>query len=164
MVLPALAGQYRAAFAMLRQCIRDCPADLWAAGKHPRTTWRIAYHTLFYTHLYLMPTLADFVPWERHEQQAVVLWDGDESGNPPHETTYTQGDLLEYLDFIEGNLDAWLAAIDLDAPESGFHWYPIPKLDHQLLNLRHLGGHVGQLSERLMTLGDVGEVDWVSKR
>jgi hypothetical protein len=27
---------------------------------------QIAYHALFYTHLYLQPAEADFVPWEHH--------------------------------------------------------------------------------------------------
>jgi hypothetical protein len=35
------------------------------------------------------------------------------------------------------------------------------KLSHQILNLRHLQGHVGQLSELLMARGI--DIDWVSK-
>jgi hypothetical protein len=55
-----------------------------------------------------------------------------------------------------------LAAIDFDAESSGFHWYSIPKLDHILLNLRHLGIHVGQLQERLYAEGV--ELEWISLR
>jgi len=46
--------------------------------------------------------------------------------------------------------------------ESGFSWYSIPKLDHQLLNLRHLQGHVGQLSELVMATG--ADLTWVAIR
>lgn len=155
----ALKGQYGAGLAMLRECIQLCPDDLWASGVHPRTFWRIAYHALFYTHLYLMPTEKAFVAWEKHHDQARILWDDDEEGVPPQETTYTQKDLLEYLDFIHTSMPNWVDALDLNAPTSGFSWYRIPKLDHQFVNLRHLGIHVGQLQELLYAHGI--EPGWV---
>ncbi len=147
---------------MLRQSIERCPDDVWAAGAHPRTFWRVTYHTLYYTHLYLMPKLEDFKEWDQHQNQAKILWDDDEDGIPPMEVTYTQADMLEYLDQIDGNLAAWLDAIDFDSPESGFYWYKIPKLDHQILNVRHLGVHVGQLQE-LLYAQDI-DLDWVSRK
>jgi hypothetical protein len=55
-----------------------------------------------------------------------------------------------------------LDAIDLEAETSGFHWYNIAKLDHILLNLRHLGIHVGQLQELLYADGI--DLDWISRR
>lgn len=56
-----------------------------------------------------------------------------------------------------------LAAMDLGAEESGFPWHPMSKLEHQLVNLRHLQHHVGQLNDRLRA--GVGEgVDWVGSR
>lgn len=158
----ALEGQYRAGLTMLRECIEKCPDDLWAAGQHPRTTWRIAYHTLFYTHFYLMPTSEDLVPWAKHQAQARILWDDDEDGDPPKETTYTQAEMLEYQKFVEDNLHAWLANINLESDNSGFPWYPIPKIDHQLVNIRHLGTHVGQLQELLYARNI--DLNWAGKR
>ncbi len=161
-VQAALKGQYRAGLAMLRQCIEVCPEDVWSAGIHPRTFWRIAYHALFYTHFYMMPSHQAMTPWDRHHRHAVVLWEDDESGVPPVETTYSQADLLAYADFVAANVDAWVDALDLDSVESGFPWYPIPKLDHQLVNVRHLGTHVGQLQEILMGHGI--DTDWAGIR
>lgn len=158
----ALKGQYGAGLAMLRDCIEKCPDDVWAAGIHPRTFWRITYHALFYTHWYLLPTEFDLVPWEHHQSQARILWDDDEDGVPPVETTYTQLQLLGYLAHIETNLNGWFDALDLASPDSGFSWYKIPKLDHQVVNIRHLGIHVGQLQELLMARGI--DTDWVSRR
>ena len=41
-------------------------------------------------------------------------------------------------------------------------WYPgMAKLSHELMNLRHLQGHVGQLSELLLARGI--ETDWIGK-
>ncbi|MCE9559513.1 MAG: hypothetical protein K8R88_11230 [Armatimonadetes bacterium] len=158
----ALKGQYKAGLAMLRECIEVCPEDMWSAGEHPRTFWRIAYHTLFCTHLYLMTEEAAFVPWELNQSQARILWDDDEEGVPPVETTYSQAQMLEYLGMVEAGVDGWVELVDLDSDQSGFSWYSIPKLDHQILNVRHLGVHVGQLSELLMARGiDTG---WISRR
>jgi len=57
-----------------------------------------------------------------------------------------------------------LQAIDLLAPDSGFSWYrPMGKLEHQLVNLRHLQHHAAQLADRVRNHAGVG-VDWVSSR
>jgi hypothetical protein len=142
---------------MTRQCLSDCPEGTWLAGHHPRNFWRIAYHALFYTHLYAMPTEHDFVPWEKH-REVTVLWE-----NPPVEEPYTKEELLSYLDYIDANIEAWVDNLDLESTESGFSWYPnLEKLDHQILNIRHLAGHMGQLSELVMSDG-VSEIDWCTR-
>ena len=149
----ALTRQFRAGLAMLDDCIVRCPDTLWTEGRHPRTFWRIAYHALFYTHMYLMPKHEDFQPWDRHVSHGPVLWDDDEGGVPPREHPYTRDDLREYLRILDANIASWIEAIDLDSTNSGFPWYPIPKLEHVLVTLRHLGIHVGQLQERLLAEG-----------
>jgi hypothetical protein len=158
----ALTGQYKAGLAMLRQCVERCPDDAWAAGEHPRTFWRIAYHAVFYTHFYLAPSSEEFTPWSRHQRQAVVTWPDDDEGTPPRETTFTPSDVLAYLDEVYAAVGPMVDALDLESAESGFSWYPIPKLDHQLVNIRHLGVHVGQLQEILYSRGV--DLDWVGKR
>ncbi|MEX2243320.1 MAG: hypothetical protein WD716_05670 [Fimbriimonadaceae bacterium] len=173
----ALKGQYKAGLAMLRDCIVKCPDDVWVAGmpiitpdpggrtnqeREARTFWRVAYHCLFYTHLYSMPREEDFVAWARHDDLASNIWIGPDEPIPPKETTYSQADLLGYLDWMVTQVDGWVDALDLSSPESGFYWYKeFPKLDHQILNVRHIGVHVGQLSERLMLAGV--DTDWVSR-
>ena len=158
----ALKGQYLAGLAMLRQCIEKCPDEVWSAGIHPRTFWRIAYHTLFYAHLYLMPTMNDMVPWEKNVWHGRILWEGDEEGLPPNETTFTQAEMIEYLEFVYDHVNEWVDALDLESPTSGFDWYRIPKLDHQLVNIRHIGVHVGQLQELLYAQGI--DVNWIGRR
>jgi hypothetical protein len=176
-VRAALKGQYKAGLAMLRDCIAKCPNDVWAAGMPPlspeptdrikqereaRTFWRIAYHTLFYTHLYAMPHLDDFVAWPRHVEHAKEIFLGPEEEVPPIETTFRQADVLEYLDWCVSQVDQWVDAVDLDSDTCGFYWYdPFPKLDHQILNVRHIGVHVGQLAERLNLAGI--DTDWISR-
>lgn len=154
----ALAGQYRATLGMLLQCVERCPDDIWESGGPERPFWRIAYHAVFYTHLYLMPTEHDFVAWEKHFDNAASLWGKD---NTPVDA-YAKADLAAYIQSITDAVGDRLGAIDLEAETSGFHWYSIPKVDHILLNLRHLGIHVGQLQELLYAEGI--DLDWISRR
>lgn len=141
---------------MLRECVERCPAELWNSGTHPRKFWRIAYHVLFYTHLYLQPNEEAFQVWSKHREGCAALW-----GSPPEVEPYPAADILEYLDFIEENVNFWVDCLDLHAPETGFSWYPnMTKLDHQMMNLRHLQGHTEQLSERLMAHDNDFEIEW----
>ena len=69
----ALKSQYHASLAMLKQAIEQCPDDLWAGGSYPIAFWRVAYHALFFTHLYLQPDEQAFRPWEHHRKEYQFL-------------------------------------------------------------------------------------------
>ena len=142
---------------MLRQCIERCPDDLWASGKNPRYFWRIAYHALFYTDLYMGQTEDAYKPWRKHVESATELYDEQ----PPMEP-YTKAESLEYLDQLMARVPTVADSLDLESEDTGFHWYKkMTKLDHELMNLRHLQGHVGQLSELLMANGI--DTEWIGK-
>lgn len=148
-VKASLTRQYLAGFAMLRDSIQKCPPNLWLAGEHPRTFWRIAYHAIFYTHLYMAPNEESFVPWEKQRKSCSALW-----GKPAMAKPYSNQDLLDYLDAAAASVSDAVSRLDLDSDSTGFSWYPnMSKFDHQLVNLRHLSGHAGQLSELLMAHG-----------
>jgi hypothetical protein len=153
----ALKSQYRAGLAMLRQAVERFPSEAWLGGEHPRNPWRIAYHAVFYTHLYLQPSSDDFQPWAGHRDTIAELW-----RMPPMVTAYSQAQVIEYIDLVAGKIDALIDRLDLESSATGFSWYPeMTKLEHQMMNLRHLQGHVGQLSEILMAQGI--EIDWKGK-
>lgn len=155
----ALKGQYHAALAMLRLPIEACPDELWNAGVPPRQFWRVAYHALYYSHLYLEQSTETHVPWPK-ERDNIAHFDDDEPLNP---APTSKADLLEYWQEIDDSVDAKVDALDLEAQESGFSWYKnFPKLDHQLVNLRHIQEHAGQLRDRMMEAGI--DMDWVSRR
>jgi hypothetical protein len=160
-VRAALKSQYHATLAMLKQAIDRCPEDLWTAGGHPSPFWQIAYHTLFYTHLYLQPDEKAFRPWEHARQEyqflEAVPW-------PPHNPPkigepYTKAQVLDYWTACDEMIDAGVDRLDLGSPECGFSWYKMPKLDHQMMNIRHIQHHVGQLDDRLRLVR--AELDWV---
>ena len=158
----ALAGQYHAALAMLREATERCPDELWPSEDDGMPFWRIVYHALFYGHLYLVPNEAAFVPWEKHREEHQFL------GNlpwPPHDPPkigepYTKAEMLEYAAILDARIDSTLDEVDLGADDCGFWWYEIPKLDHEILCVRHLQHHVGQLADRLRRRAGIG-VRWV---
>ena len=152
---------------MFAQCIERCPDDLWISGTHPRTYWRIAFHAAFFTHVYLFQDEKSFEPWPARKQGVHEDMWADPSAVEPYELPesaeiLSRTEMLEYLAYIDGLVNPLVDALNLDSPESGFRWYgAFDKLSHQLLNLRHIQGHVGQLSELLMMRGI--DIDWISR-
>jgi len=157
-----LKSQYLAALAMLRQTIELCPDDLWLSGDYKNRFWHIAYHTLFYTHLYAQVDEKAFKPWEKHrsEYESMGPLPYPPNDMPNIGEPYSREDILAYLGFCEESISGWIDALDLSAPECGFWWYNMSKLEHQFNNLRHLQHHTGQLADRLRNAKDVGS-DWV---
>lgn len=169
----ALKSQYHAALAMLRFAIGQCPDELWAGGGYINPTWRVAYHALFYTHFYLQPKADDFTPWEHHQQG---LHDLDDIPAPPQIQNLCEhpdgpgqtgrplakSRVLEYWQFCDDYVDGAVDALNLLSSESGFDWYPIPKLEHQFVNIRHIQHHAAQLGQRLREAsGGDNSIDWV---
>jgi hypothetical protein len=154
-----LKSQYYASLAMLRGAIETCPAELWTSARYVNPFWQVAYHTLFYTHLYLQPAEADFVPWEHHREEHHRFGADPERGD----TTlipYSVDEIQSYWRYCEGMVNSAVDRLDLTAPESGFYWYRMSKLEHQFVNLRHIQHHTGQLADRLRQEADRG-VEWV---
>lgn len=61
-----ITSQYLAALEMMKRVIDKCPDELWQNATFTNPFWHIAYHALFYVHLYAQPEEAAFVPWEKH--------------------------------------------------------------------------------------------------
>jgi len=153
-----LKDQYHAALAMLLEAIEACPPGLWSSEQHANQFWQVAYHTLFYTHLYLQPSEADFVPWEHHREGYNRFGTGPGAATSvvPYSVEGVKAYCLRCQEMVESAVDR----LDLAAPESGFSWYRMTKLEHQLVNLRHLQHHTGQLADRLRHASNRG-VQWV---
>ena len=156
-----IQSQYLAALEMLKQAILKCPEELWNDERDQNRFWLLAYHAIFYTHLYLQPTGAEFTPWEKGRENVQFMgrlpW-------PPHEAVeigepYSKEEILEYLALCEEQVKIQTPRLDSDAP-SGFDWIPHNKLELQLYNIRHLQQHTGELCERLWATHQI-EVRWV---
>ena len=99
---PVLKSQYHAALAMLRDAVERCPDDLWTASDHLSAFWQVAYHCVFFTHLYLHTEEAAFRPWPGH-QRDVQHGDGLTNRPDPESTlpllpaVYSKSDVLDLL-------------------------------------------------------------------
>ncbi len=148
-----LKSQYHASLAMLRDAIERCPPEEWLSIDHKNASWQVAYHTLFFAHLYLQRDEAAFRLWEKHHGR------GDGTQGEP----YTQAEVLEYWEFCDRMVDDAVDALDLDRTECGFSWYSMSKLEHQFVNIRHIQHHGAQLIDRVRAAADVG-IPWVAAR
>jgi len=165
-VARVLKSQYHAVLTMLREAIELCPDELWLDTRPKNAFWQVAYHALFFTHLYLGDA-ATFQPWAEHQRDNQNE-DGI-AGEPDPASTlplvprpYTKAQALQYWAIIDAMVDGVVDGTDLRRRDSGFSWYTMPKLEHQLLNLRHTQHHVGQLADRLRAACDV-HVNWRGK-
>lgn len=163
-----LKSQYHAALAMLRECVERCPDPLWYDDRPKTPYWQHAYHALYFTDLYLQPTSESLHSWEGH-QSGVQHPDGIPGRDDPASELplipkpYSREEVLAYWAVCDTLVDTAVDALDLLSGESGFGWYPIPKLEHQLVNLRHVQHHAAQLADRLRASEDVG-IRWVGSR
>lgn len=159
-----IKSQYRAALAILGEAVDKCPDALWAEEGVKQQFWHIAYHVLFFTHLYLQVDGGDFVPWAKHREPYQFFeslpWDPGkpvEIGEP-----YTKTEILEYLAICQAEVEEKVDAAELDG-ESGFSWLPMCKLELQFYNIRHLQHHVGQLDDRLRINANIG-IRWIGAK
>jgi hypothetical protein len=148
-----LKSQYHASVSMLRNAIDACPADLWTDASYVNQFWHVAYHTLFYTDLYLQPSESAFVPWEHHRPECSFFKSGSI-------VPYSVDEIRAYCERCDEKIDSAVDRLDLAAAESGFSWYRMSKLEHQFVNLRHLQHHTGQLAERIRQSTGRG-IEWV---
>jgi hypothetical protein len=157
-----IKSQYLASLEMLKGAIVQCPDEIWLDEKPNNKYWHIAFHAIFYTHLYLQPSGADFKPWEKHRDEYEFMgslpW-------PPHSKPnigepYTKDELLEYLELCQAQVREIVPTLDLESSQSGFDWLSFGKLELQFYNIRHLQQHTGELCERLGEGAGV-DVDWV---
>jgi uncharacterized damage-inducible protein DinB len=139
-IISSIQSQYHAAFNMLENAIKDCPVSLWQDNSYQNKYWHIAFHTLFYSHLYLSESKEAFIFWKKYKENAHQL-------NVTVEP-YSQQEILEYLELCRKQVDERIPLIDLDAP-AGFSWLPMNRLELLLYNLRHIQHHTGQLIDRL---------------
>ena len=141
---------------MLRDAVESCPDHLWDSGKPPRQFWRLAYHTLFFTHLYLEVRADSFQAWSKHRPEVE-----DAELERLDAAPYSKAELLEYFEIVDGRVDPQIEKMDLASPECGIPWYKMPKLDHQIMNIRHVQEHAGQLRDRLLEAGV--DQKWIGK-
>ncbi len=149
-----IQAQYLAALDMLCDAVAQCPEELWDDPAYRNRFWQVAFHALFYVHLYLQPNLEAFKTWAKHRAGREQL---DQPSQP-----YSVEEVLEYAGLCRDEVVKQVAQLEPDAP-SGFHWLPFNKLELQFYNIRHLQQHIGELCERLGRVGEIS-VQWIGTK
>jgi len=154
-----LVWEYNAALKMLLDTVVKCPDELWESVEYENAFWRIAYHALFYTALYLSESPDKFVPWDKHilnynsldtvthDQQPIII-----------NAVYLKNDIIDYAGCISDSLENMVSDKN-NNEQCGFSWIRMNRLQLHLYNIRHLQHHVGQLTERLHRAGIKG-IKW----
>ena len=126
---PILKSQYHASLAMLKDAIDKCPDALWLDDRLTNRYWQIAYHVLYYTHLYLHADEQSAQPWPGHQEQVQYpsaltnpRLEVDKS-QPVFPNPYSKAQVLELWAICDGLVDGAVDGFDLDSPECGFWWY-----------------------------------------
>ncbi len=155
MDIPAiLISQYQASLEMLKQTITKCPESIWNAASDKNKFWQVAYHALFFTHLYVADSEEAFTPWIKH-RDGYDDFEAQQIGEP-----YDKDTVLEYLAFCQQEVAERVPRLNL---EEGFDGRPYTKLELQIYSIRHIMQHTGELMERVGTRTDA-QIDWVGSK
>lgn len=163
-----LKSQYHAALAMLVDAIEKYPEDQWLTTYHTNAAWQIAYHTIYFAEFYARSTWENFTPALSH---GVATQNDDGIPGPPDPKSelplmpdpFTKEQVLSYAKAVDAGMDAAIDTMDVMSSESGFYWYKVSKLEHQMINLRHIQHGTAQLADRLRSIADLG-VKWVGAK
>lgn len=156
-----IISQYKASLKMLKDVIEKCPDNLWDSSEYENSYWRIAYHALFYTSLYLSKSINTFTPWKNHKENYECLGSFTFEKKPVViKGEYSKKEIIEYWESIFADCEEFVNNTSLE-DESGFFWLPMTKGELHLYNIRHIQHHTGQLIERLHQKGIKG-INWIS--
>ena len=161
LIRDAITRQFDAAFAMMKAAMEQCPADVWADDSKGPAGWKLAYHTLFFTDVYLGES------FDEYEQPAwaddwAFLFEGKISREPYEvelpDVVYDVAQLTAFCEEVNANARRVIAEKPLDDQAPSPH-VEGTRLDMHVYNLRHLQHHVGQLT-LLTRRGGGGVVGW----
>lgn len=137
-VRDSLWRQFGASLDMLENAIIACPDEQWNRVEF----WYLAYHTLFWTDLYLHDSVVEFEP-----PPPFTLDELDPAGIIP-DRPYSKDALRNYLMYCR---DRCRLAIDgLTDERAGqrctFHWGEVSYFELMMYNMRHVQHGAAQLN------------------
>jgi len=157
-----LAHQYEAALCTLNHCIGRCPESAWNAPVGNLAFCQVAFHTLFFTDLYLGADEAALRRQTFHREHDDVFRDYEELEPRPQQLFYKRPWIRQYVDHCRQKA---LDVVAVETAESlmsghGFERRPTTRAELHVSNIRHIQHHAAQMSLRLRI--DQGiEVPWV---
>ena len=157
-----LVNQYEAALSTLCLCIRECPEDAWDVkiGNGP-FQW-VAFHTLFFTDLYLSGDEQTFRSQQFHKDHVEHFGNYIELQNVTPVTVFERQFINQYLEHCLKLVKEVMAKETEQtlAESCGFGRKQLSRAELHLYNIRHVQHHAAHLSLRLRL--DYGiDIPWV---
>ena len=155
-----LLGQFGASLSVLNQCAQQCPDEQWEGLVGDYAFWHVAYHTLFFTDLYLSPDEQSFEPPSFYREDYHFF---GQKPWPPYEKVvadvpYPKETIIEYVQICRDKAARIIARETPDSLEGpcGFWWYKIPRGEFHLNSIRHIQHHAAQMSLYLRKSAGIG--------
>ncbi len=155
-----IVSQFGAALSMFNESVVQCPDASWEGPVGNHAFWHVAYHTLFFTDLYLSRDDASFEAPSFYREDYHFL---GKKPFPPYETVvadnpYTKDVILEYVEICRRKASETIASETLESLDGpcGFFWYEVPRAELYLINIRHVQHHGAQMGLYLRKTAGIG--------
>ncbi len=148
MVRSIIGSQYGAALGMLVDTLENCCEDVWHLSSGNNPCWKIAYHTVFYAHLYMCTSEDEFSPAAFHYEDAQFL---GTSPYPPFEKVrldkpIQQSDVLNYTKHVlESSRKIEDIPMNVLLEPCVWPWIDRTLLELLCMSTRHIQHHTAQI-------------------
>ena len=157
-----IVRQYEAALRMLHECIAQCEGDAWDATVSKLLFCQVAYHTCFFTDVYLVDDIAAMKAQPFHREHAGYFADYEELSPRHLVSKYDRTVTLAYVQHcreLAGQVLGRETESSL-AQTSQLPWMGLNRAELHVYNIRHVHHHAAQLSLHLKQAGSAGS-EWV---
>ena len=157
-----IANQYEASLCTLNKCIEACPEDAWYAPVVNLTFCQVAFHTLFFTDLYLGSDVESQRKQDFHLANVDIFADYEELEPRRQTLSYDRQFILSYVQHCR---ETSQRVVHAETEESlganfDFGWVSAIRSEFHLYNIRHIQHHAAQLSLRLRIDHEIN-IPWV---
>ncbi|MBM82131.1 MAG: hypothetical protein CMJ78_16305 [Planctomycetaceae bacterium] len=156
------SNQYEAALCMIGLCIKQCPDSHWSEFVASLKFCQAAFHTLFFTDVYLGQNLDELRKQQFHINHAETFGDYEEIGGGLQQALYDKAFVEAYLSHCRQKMTSVLANETDESLNTiaDFDWIKFSRAELHVYNIRHIHHHAAQLSLRLRL--DHGDgIPWV---
>lgn len=160
----SLQSQFLATLKMFAHGIESLDDRRWRAPVVNMSLNQVAFHTLFFTDLYLSENIEAAQSQDFHSANADVFAGYEELADDSQRGDYERKFIESYLAFLEQKVTRVLDAEtveSLQAP-SEFEWLEMPRAEIHLYNVRHIQYHAGQLGLLVRQENEAG-LPWVKR-
>jgi hypothetical protein len=158
-----IAAQYEAGLCTLSHCVERCPDGLWDARVARYPFSQVAFHTLFFTDLYLGSDPDALQDQAFHRANPTLFGDYEQLQDREPVSRYERAQIRMYLEHcrrkaaevMTAETDATLTALSKFGRRRSFS-----RAELHVYNIRHVQHHAAQLILRLR-LDSAVDIPWV---